>query len=461
MIVNNFPMGVKIYTDQIINLASSYVARTPDSISLTWTNPASSKFVGVMIRYKVGSYPTSPTDGTQAYFGTGTSAVVTGLTAGTLYYFRAFAKATSTDGSKVYYNTDTTSARTTNVTVSNPITNLVIAKVSTSSLSASWTAPVGNYSGVMVRYKAGSYPISGSDGTLAYDGTGTSVTVTGLTAGTTYYFRAFVRNSNSVYNNNDVGQQAYNNTKVAAGQVVFTTSQIWTVPDGLESIDIFGVGAGEGGGTCDSNSAAGAGGGSGYTATRKAYAVTPGQQFAIVIGAGGTGVKFVNGQITTTTGGAGGNTSFGSVLTAMGASVFRSYIYGGDGGSGGGASAFSDTGRYYGGYGGTNGGNGGAAGGDSSHAGVGQGTTTRAFGETSNTLYAGAGGGGGMPGCSGGTAGAGGGGAGGAGGSGTAGSGGNGTPNTGGGAGGGGANTIGGNGGNGGSGVLIVRWAEQ
>lgn len=46
-----------------------------------------------MVRRKTGSYPTSPSDGTQVYYDTGTSYNDTGLTAGTTYYYSAWSRA--------------------------------------------------------------------------------------------------------------------------------------------------------------------------------------------------------------------------------------------------------------------------------------------------------------------------------------------------------------------------------
>lgn len=459
MIVNSFPRGVKIYTDQIADLVAASVANTPGSIGLSWANPTSKKFVGVMIRYKEGSYPTSPIDGVQAYSGNGTSTTVTGLTGGTTYYFRAFAKATNNSGSKVFYNTTTTGAQAIRATISNQVTAFAVAKTSASSLTASWVAPSGAYANVMIRYKVGGYPTSVSDGTMAYEGTGTSVVVTGLAANTTYYFRAFVKNSSGAYNSN-TSQQASNTTKLAAGQVIFTSSQVWTVPAGITSVQAFCVGGGGSGATgtyLDSYVMDGGGGGSGKTSTGT-FTVSPGQTIAIAIGAGGAGWSLSDVAL----GSPGGASSFGALLSAdggLGAGADSGTKYwwnGGSGGSGGGRGAYSgstgnpsNTGASDGGDTGTN-----------WFDGKGQGTTTRAFAEVGNTLYAGGGGGSDWFNL---RAGGGGGGGNGAKRNSPTTQASAGTPNTGGGGGGGG--TAGGSpvcyAKSGGSGIVIVRWAEQ
>lgn len=71
----------------ITNLSAS----TDDKlIVLTWDNPMDGDFNKVKILYRQGNYPTSATDGTVAYEGSGTSATITGLENDVEYYFRAF-----------------------------------------------------------------------------------------------------------------------------------------------------------------------------------------------------------------------------------------------------------------------------------------------------------------------------------------------------------------------------------
>lgn len=65
---------------------------------------------GVEVRYKTGSYPTSPTDGTgKTVTSAATSIEVTGLTNGTTYYFRVYLYR-EIDSVK-YYQTDETNAK--------------------------------------------------------------------------------------------------------------------------------------------------------------------------------------------------------------------------------------------------------------------------------------------------------------------------------------------------------------
>lgn len=185
-------------------------------------------------------------------------------------------------------------------------------------------------------------------------------------------------------------------------------------------IDIFAVGGGGGG------SGRGFGGCGGFTQTVKGVTISKNQRIEVLIGSGGaSGYGNTSGTSGTIRGLDGGTSKFGDLCTANGGqggpyssknsphSVFR-------GGSGGGAAAEnSSSSNNNAGAGGTDGGNGGSAnntytdgsGSWTEQGGIGQGSTTREFGEAGADLYAGGGGGGVLrPGSSVGQPGAGGGG---------------------------------------------------
>lgn len=311
-----------------------------------------------------------------------------------------------------------------NVTVQS-ILSFSAAPYSSTQITFTWKNPAkGAFSGVIIRGKTGSCPTSVSDGTQYYKGYGSnkvangtsSATVGGFAKGTTYYFRAF---SYAVKSGSDWVHETSKTATAATtkGQQVFTSNGTFTVPAGVRSIDIFCVG----GGACGSygnnhdsvlsDDFGGAGGGGGYTATKKDYAVTPGQTFAITIGAGA--VAYNPRGTSTIEKTYGGTTSFASVISASGGKTGYSKKtsgtmlyntsgrYGGDGGSGGGTGGGPLNDGLNGGNGGSNGGNGDRSVNDSNpsnsyfdQGGIGQGTTTRAFGDSSGTLYSGGGGGG-------------------------------------------------------------------
>ena len=149
-------------------------------------------------------------------------------------------------------------------------------------------------------------------------------------------------------------------------------------------IDAFLVGGGGGGGYT------GGGGGGGYTTTAKTITLTAGTAYSISIGVGGAG------QAAAASGGKGADGGASSAFnkSAAGGKGGKGDSYtnhsraGGDGGSGGGS---YDNTINISGVGGSDGGDGGIGRGGLA-GGVGQGTTTREFGESSGALYAGGGG---------------------------------------------------------------------
>lgn len=78
-------------------------------------------------------------------------------------------------------------------------------KVIPGTLSATlkWTAPIhdedNSFVGARIVRKTGSAPTGINDGTVVYEGTALTYTDTGLTAGTTYYYRAFAYNARTKY----------------------------------------------------------------------------------------------------------------------------------------------------------------------------------------------------------------------------------------------------------------------
>ncbi len=132
-------------------------------------------------------------------------------------------------------------------------------------------------------------------------------------------------------------------------------------------IDEFLVGGGGAGGSASYQQANG--GGAGYTKTVKSVVLVADTVYPIVVGAGGT----------THTAQAGTSSAFGA--EAAGGFGGGHSATPSRGGSGGAVISLSGSSDVY--AGGTDGGNGSGSGG-----GIGQGTTTRAFGESDGTLYA-------------------------------------------------------------------------
>ncbi|MDO8589494.1 MAG: sugar-binding protein [Armatimonadota bacterium] len=167
---------------------TSFIATSGDlQNSLSWTNPTDTDLTGIKIMFKTTGYPTSVTDGTQCYDGLGTSYAHTALTNGTTYYYKAFAH----DGVPNYASGATASAVPADVTAPANVTSFAAVSGDTQNV-LSWNNPAdADFAGVKVMFKTTGYPTSATDGTQVYNGMLQGVTHTGLTNGTTYYYKAF------------------------------------------------------------------------------------------------------------------------------------------------------------------------------------------------------------------------------------------------------------------------------
>lgn len=178
--------------------------------------------------------------------------------------------------------------------------------------------------------------------------------------------------------NNEI-TASINNWKIrflTSGTLTFTN-----LNGAAEGIDVFCVGGGGAGGQWCNGGLDGSGGCGGFTNTANGIIVNAGTSYAIIVGAGG---------LSKTVGNMGGNkggyTSAFNV-TAAGGSGGHAWDAQtpGSGGSGGGSGGSDESVGGNGGSDGNDGGSGGWSGGK------GQGTTTREFGESTGSLYAGGG----------------------------------------------------------------------
>ena len=271
--------------------------------------------------------------------------------------------------------------------------------------STTLTAPNTSGSYTFTVHTAGSWVVSCSGGGLSASQT-VSITASGQSKSVTLaYTKIPAFTYTGQYKIVDDSGNEITSTTTNNWNIRLLTSGTLTFTDlrGTSSIDVFLVGGGAGSNSktvsTDYGTVHSGGGGGGYTKTIKSVSVSENSAISVSIGAGGgagssggtTTVK-VNGSSYSASGGAAGGAPYwNGSNTVCGA--------GGSGGSGGGAAS---SGGFAGGSGGSNGGNG--SGGRSnvfptSSAGSGQGTTTRAFGESSGELYSygGSGGGGSAP----------------------------------------------------------------
>lgn len=219
------------------------------------------------------------------------------------------------------------------------------------------------------------------NGAAVSGGTAASLTLTGLTAATTYSVYCKVTNKAGSVNSRtatltvrsylptytytgsqqliDEGNFNWRLRLLTSGTLAF--SHLGSAESSGAQVFLVGGGGGAGG--------FGAGGGGGYTRT-VTVALATGTGYSIIVGAGGAAG-----------GNAGGDSSALGQTVSGGRGGGYNFAAGGDGGSGGG-------GRPYG-PGGTDGGNGGTGtvGDARGPGGSGQGSTTREFGSPEGTLY--------------------------------------------------------------------------
>lgn len=274
------------------------------------------------------------------------------------------------------------------------VVSFSVAAYSTSQVLCTWKNPAkGPYSGVVICAKAGGYPTSINDNrkytgvgsNSALNGTSTAI-ISGLTAGTTYYFRIWVYctcSAGDLYS----GYLQATCAPTTHGRRAYTASGTFTIPAGVRVINIHCTGGGGSGGYENyKDKYAGGGGGGGYTSYKNGISVTPGQNIAVIVGTGGKGGTWPDNESNGSTSSAvlNGTTLVSAAGGEYGGRGSLTQYSPGKGGSGGGRGFTpSSPGPN---AGGSDGGKGTPLGAD------GQGSTTKEFGN--GTLYSGGGGGG-------------------------------------------------------------------
>ena len=192
-VVGNFSSSVSKIPATVPGVVTglSEVSYTASSVSLSWVVPADDG--GRALSDYVVEYQLS--GGSWAVFADGastaTSVTVTGLTKGSGYRFRVSAVNAEGTGASVATTSDSVPRG-----VPGAPTGLTVSSYTTTSVSLSWTAPSDNGGAALSDYVVEYQPSGGSWAVFA-DGvsTATSVTVTGLTRGTSYSFRVSAQNS--------------------------------------------------------------------------------------------------------------------------------------------------------------------------------------------------------------------------------------------------------------------------
>jgi len=153
---------------------------TSTSLSITWNSSASAATYQVFRdTSSTGSYST------KVYDGSLTSYTNTGLTAGSIYYYKV--QATNSAGSSTL---SSAVAGIPNAIPAKP-TGLAVVSATTTSLSITWNASSGTSSYQLFRDTSS----TGSFSTKVFDAAGTSYTDTGLATGATYFYKLQATNS--------------------------------------------------------------------------------------------------------------------------------------------------------------------------------------------------------------------------------------------------------------------------
>jgi titin len=283
---------------------------------------------------------------------TGTTYTATGLTRLTSYNFTVAAineAGTGTDGNTPSHTT------TAEVPGAPGTLSLSAGSPNTTVINLSWSAPSDNGGGTVSGYKIQKKTTGSWSNVVADTGsTSTTYSATGLTEGTTYYFRvAAINGQGAGAYGNEPNRTTVEAFAATGGTIstytgykahTFTSSGSFTVTGGSHSVDVLVIAGGAGGGRHATGSG---GGGAGGFRTNTSVAVSStgsggGGVYTVTIGGGGSGTNsnmrgFNGGGSSWDTGG----TDFSATGGGAGAG---SYYSANNGGSGGGGSAQSNTG---------------------------------------------------------------------------------------------------------------------
>jgi len=148
------------------------------------------------------------------YNGSGSSTTVNGLLPGTAYYFKIYEYGCSA-GAEMYYTTGTP-AEAYETTLPENVSDFTLTCITNTTATLTWTLPAGGFDGILIAVRestnapsdpncdgiwltssstdfstASTYCGNSTDSRYVYNATGTTVSITGLTSGADYVFKAY------------------------------------------------------------------------------------------------------------------------------------------------------------------------------------------------------------------------------------------------------------------------------
>jgi hypothetical protein len=295
----------------------------------------------------VTSYTVTSSPGGLTATGSSSPLVVSGLTAGTSYTFTATAtnaNGTSLSSSSSSAVTASTVPQAPSVTlVDNPTANSVRVSFSPNETGGS---PIT------------SYTVTSSPGGITATGSSSPITVSGLTALTSYTFTVTATNVSGTSSPSSPSSPISTSSDVYSLLQTYNSSSTFTVPSGITQIAVIARAPGTAGSSGNSSGGGAAGGRSGSAFGFKNYNVSSGQSFSVTVGSTTSfgslgsassssnasssvaGAIFVNGS---SGGSANGGAGSGGGTINLSASGISSASVGGSGGGGGNGGTSSDS----------------------------------------------------------------------------------------------------------------------